>query len=77
MVIDNCEISSAPLAQLIVMPSGTKNLMLAPGQVEGFDRNCPQHILVRFEADDVKRALAQREQRFAVPKGELTPAQRV
>jgi hypothetical protein len=45
-------------------------------QVEGFDWNCPQHIPVRFEADDVKRALDERDQRIAVLEAEMTRAQR-
>jgi predicted pyridoxine 5'-phosphate oxidase superfamily flavin-nucleotide-binding protein len=33
--------------------------------VEAFDWNCPQHIPVRFEAEDVQRALDERDQRIA------------
>jgi predicted pyridoxine 5'-phosphate oxidase superfamily flavin-nucleotide-binding protein len=33
--------------------------------VEGFDWNCPQHIPVRFDADDVQRALDERDARIA------------
>ncbi|WP_284617253.1 pyridoxamine 5'-phosphate oxidase family protein [Aquabacterium humicola] len=33
--------------------------------VEGFDWNCPQHIPVRFDAEDVQRALDERDQRIA------------
>jgi predicted pyridoxine 5'-phosphate oxidase superfamily flavin-nucleotide-binding protein len=44
-------------------------------QVEGFDWNCPQHIPVRFEADDVKRALDERDQRIAALEAELAQAQ--
>ncbi len=33
--------------------------------VEGFDWNCPQHITVRIDADDVQRALDQRDARIA------------
>jgi hypothetical protein len=43
--------------------------------VEGFDWNCPQHIPVRFEADDVKRALDERDQRIAALEAELAQAQ--
>jgi uncharacterized protein len=45
-------------------------------QVEGFDWNCPQHIPVRFEAEDVKRALDERDQRIAELEAELARAQR-
>ncbi len=45
-------------------------------QVEGFDWNCPQHIPVRFEADDVKRALDERDQRIAELEAELARARR-
>jgi predicted pyridoxine 5'-phosphate oxidase superfamily flavin-nucleotide-binding protein len=34
-------------------------------RVEAFDWNCPQHIPVRFEAEDVQRALKRRDQRIA------------
>jgi predicted pyridoxine 5'-phosphate oxidase superfamily flavin-nucleotide-binding protein len=33
--------------------------------VEGFDWNCPQHIPVRIDAEDVQRALEQRDARIA------------
>lgn len=33
--------------------------------VEGFDWNCPQHIPVRIDAEDVQRALDQRDERIA------------
>jgi len=33
--------------------------------VEGFDWNCPQHIPVRIDAEDVQRALDQRDARIA------------
>jgi len=45
-------------------------------QVEGFDWNCPQQIPVRFEADDVKRALDERDQRIAELEAELARARR-
>jgi hypothetical protein len=34
-------------------------------RVEAFDWNCPQHIPVRFEAEDVRRALDDRDRRIA------------
>lgn len=33
-------------------------------RVEAFDWNCPQHIPLRFEAEDVQRALDERDQRI-------------
>lgn len=33
-------------------------------RVEAFDWNCPQHIPIRFEAEDVQRALDERDQRI-------------
>jgi uncharacterized protein len=33
-------------------------------RVEAFDWNCPQHIPVRFEAEDVRRALDERDKRI-------------
>ncbi|MEK8029807.1 pyridoxamine 5'-phosphate oxidase family protein [Ideonella sp. DXS29W] len=39
--------------------------------VEGFDWNCPQHIPVRFDAEDVQAALDARDQRIASLEAEL------
>lgn len=39
--------------------------------VAAWDVNCPQHIPQRFEADDVARALAVRDQRIAELEAEL------
>jgi len=39
--------------------------------VEGFDWNCPQHIPVRIEAEDVQRALDDRDQRIAALEAQL------
>jgi uncharacterized protein len=44
--------------------------------VEAFDWNCPQHIPVRFEAEDVQRALDERDQRIAQLEAELAAARR-
>lgn len=44
-------------------------------RVEAFDWNCPQHIPIRFEADDVQRALDERDQRIAVLERQLATAQ--
>lgn len=40
-------------------------------RVTAWDANCPQHIPQRFEADDVKAALAEREARIAALEAEL------
>ncbi|MBC7939311.1 MAG: pyridoxamine 5'-phosphate oxidase family protein [Chitinophagaceae bacterium] len=39
--------------------------------VEAFDWNCPQHIPQRFEADDVRKALAERDARIAELEAQL------
>lgn len=39
--------------------------------VVAWDANCPQHIPQRFEASDVARALAERDERIAVLEAEL------
>ena len=39
--------------------------------VEGFDWNCPQHIPVRIDADDVQRALDARDARIAALQAQL------
>ena len=39
--------------------------------VEAFDWNCPQHIPVRFEAEDVQRALDERDGRIAHLEAEV------
>lgn len=43
--------------------------------VEAFDWNCPQHIPVRFEAEDVRRALDERDERIARLEAELAGKQ--
>lgn len=42
--------------------------------VEGFDWNCPQHIPHRFEAEDVERALAERDARIKTLEHQLAEA---
>jgi predicted pyridoxine 5'-phosphate oxidase superfamily flavin-nucleotide-binding protein len=42
--------------------------------VEAWDANCPQHIPVRFEAEDVEAALAARDRRIAELEAELRRA---
>jgi hypothetical protein len=44
-------------------PDGPRSEMTI--RVEAFDWNCPQHIPLRFEAEDVQRAIAERDQRIA------------
>lgn len=39
--------------------------------VEAFDWNCPKYIPVRFEAEDVQRALAERDARIAELEAQL------
>lgn len=39
--------------------------------VEGFDWNCPQHIPVRIDADEVQRALDERDARIAALQAQL------
>jgi predicted pyridoxine 5'-phosphate oxidase superfamily flavin-nucleotide-binding protein len=45
-------------------------------RVQAFDWNCPLHIPLRFEADDVQRALDARDRRIAQLEAELAAAQR-
>jgi predicted pyridoxine 5'-phosphate oxidase superfamily flavin-nucleotide-binding protein len=40
-------------------------------RIEAFDWNCPQHIPMRFEAEDVQRAIDERDQRIAELEGAL------
>ena len=43
-------------------------------RVEAFDWNCPQHIPLRLEAEDVQRALDDRDRRIAQLEAELAQA---
>lgn len=43
-------------------------------RVEAYDWNCPQHIPQRFEAEDVQRALDERDQRIAQLEAQLAQA---
>ena len=48
---------------------GTETNLIRPEQVITFrilawDRNCPQHIPQRFEGDDVRAALHEKEERI-------------
>jgi predicted pyridoxine 5'-phosphate oxidase superfamily flavin-nucleotide-binding protein len=66
------------LGRLAVVESG------APGRrqremrlsVEAFDWNCPQHIPLRFEAEDVQRALDERDRRIVELEAALALAAR-
>ena len=44
--------------------------------VEGFDWNCPQHIPLRLDAEDVQRALDERDARLADLESRLKALQR-
>ncbi|MFT3669532.1 MAG: pyridoxamine 5'-phosphate oxidase family protein [Pseudoxanthomonas sp.] len=44
--------------------------------IEAFDWNCPKYIPVRFEAEDVQRVLAERDQRIAELEAQLAEARR-
>lgn len=44
--------------------------------VEGFDWNCPQHIPVRIDAEDVQRALDERDARIAALEAQLAASAR-
>lgn len=44
--------------------------------VEAFDWNCPKYIPMRFEADDVQRALDERDRRIAELEAQLAEARR-
>jgi hypothetical protein len=45
-------------------------------RVEAFDWNCPKYIPVRFEAEDVQRALDERDQRIAQLEAQLAELRR-
>jgi len=44
--------------------------------VEGFDWNCPQHIPVRIDAEDLQRALDERDTRIAALQAEVDTLRR-
>jgi hypothetical protein len=55
-----------PLAKTLVDPAYKARPQRAMViTVEGVDWNCPQHIPVRFDAEDVQRALDERDARIA------------
>lgn len=43
-------------------------------RIEAFDWNCPQHIPVRFEAEDVQRLIGERDERIAQLEQQLAAA---
>ena len=56
------------------MPSGyrAKPEQVILFKIAAWDSNCPQHIPQRFEAADVAKALAERDQRIAALEDEIT-----
>lgn len=71
----------------LVPGNALANRLLEPGyrarqqrtmtiSVEGFDWNCPQHIPVRIDADDVQRALDERDARIAALEAQLAASTR-
>jgi hypothetical protein len=40
--------------------------------VQGFDWNCPQHIPMRLDAEDIQRALDERDARIAELESQLS-----
>jgi hypothetical protein len=64
--------SQDPLASRLIDPAyrarPQRAMMIS---VEGFDWNCPQHIPVRIDAEDVQRALDARDQRIALLEARL------
>jgi predicted pyridoxine 5'-phosphate oxidase superfamily flavin-nucleotide-binding protein len=61
-----------PLAQTLIDPAYRVRPQRAMViTVEGFDWNCPQHIPVRVDAEDVQRALDQRDVRIAELEAQL------
>jgi len=61
-----------PLAKAVVDPAYRARPQRAMViTVEGFDWNCPQHIPVRIDADDVQRALDERDARIAKLEAQL------
>lgn len=58
-------------AELMPADSGARPEQALIFEVEAWDANCPQHIPQRFEADDVRQALDDRDARIAVLETEL------
>lgn len=61
-----------PLVQILVDPTYRARPQRAMRiTVDGFDWNCPQHIPVRIDAEDVQHALHQRDARIAELEAQL------
>jgi predicted pyridoxine 5'-phosphate oxidase superfamily flavin-nucleotide-binding protein len=61
-----------PLAKTLIDPSYRARPQRAMVvTVDGFDWNCPQHIPARIDADDVQRALDERDARIAGLEAQL------
>jgi len=59
-------VSSDPLDTQLLLPGyKARPQRVMKIEVDGFDWNCPQHIPVRYEAEDVERSIAQRDRRIA------------
>jgi hypothetical protein len=68
-------VPGSALAQTLVDPAyRAKPQRAMRVHVEGFDWNCPQHIPVRYEAEDVQRALDERDARIAALERRLAHA---
>ena len=52
--------------------AGSRRVMVI--RVEAFDWNCPKHLPLRFEAEDVQQAIDQRDQRIAQLEAALAEA---
>ncbi|MFM9887796.1 MAG: pyridoxamine 5'-phosphate oxidase family protein [Burkholderiales bacterium] len=62
-----------PHAEMLIAPEyRAKPQRVFMITVEGFDWNCPQHIPLRFDAEDVERSLAERDARIAELEAKLT-----
>ena len=59
------------LAELTPYAGGGKAAQAIVIEVTAWDANCPKHIPQRFEAEDVSRALAERDRRIAALEAEL------
>ena len=59
------ESDPALLTRLMPVDYGARPEQILLFEVEAWDANCPQHIPQRFEAEDVSRALAERDARIA------------
>jgi uncharacterized protein len=64
--------AQGPLTQSLIDPAYRARPQRAMViTLEGFDWNCPQHIPVRLDADDVQRALDDRDARIAELQAQL------